>query len=357
MKSLFIVDTPYQLFNVVNIVVHEKYDIKPDLIIVNQFRNADILLNKVGETKLFNKIFFVSKNAFSSTVDKIRYWTLRFIRPKYIIKRQFSEEDYSPFIKTKYSDIFCSVMTDLAVAVKQINKKASIYLFDDGIGSYYGNIIHNREWKYYLLSFITHSGEHIFKPECLLLNNVSAASDTVPFIIRPLPQIDEKSINILNSLFDYDDTFYEQKIVLLSTPDDTDQSLDSFFQTITRFLLPYSEKVVVRLHPREEKRTAYVQFRIDEPKTLWELMICNSNIDEKILIGLGTTALFAPKIIFDKEPTLVFLNNLCNLKMMNDNQMIDQICKLKESYLNKEKVFIPNSLDEFENIIKTLLDN
>ena len=92
---------------------------------------------------------------------------------------------------------------------------------------------------------------------------------------------------------------------------------------------------------------------------MWEIMCANIDFSNKILISHCSTALYTPKFIFDQEPIVIFLfDMLVDDVLQSLNQMhafeifVD---RLKETYRDKEKVFLPKSKEELLEYLEKVL--
>ena len=90
-----------------------------------------------------------------------------------------------------------------------------------------------------------------------------------------------------------------------------------------------------------------------------ELECCNTISDNHILIGGFSTAQLMPKILDGAEPYLIFV-----YKLFFDSKELSStfwkstetfIYKFRDQYKNKNKVFIPETMEEFKAILEKLL--
>ena len=109
-------------------------------------------------------------------------------------------------------------------------------------------------------------------------------------------------------------------------------------RTVDSIIYNYSGDLIVRNHPRETR----------------ELKCDNDINDDKVLIAFCSTAQITPKMLYDKEPYLVFLYRLFDCDWIEDyDRLVEQV---RNSYRNKKKVFLPSTLDELVNTLNNLLE-
>ena len=118
-------------------------------------------------------------------------------------------------------------------------------------------------------------------------------------------------------------------------------------------LVGLEDSCVIRCHPLEDIENGYKGFKIDRGDNLWELICLDIITDNHILVGDFSTAHIMPKIIFDKEPWLVFTvkKYLEHYGEETVKSIIEYICFIKKKYRKPEKVIIVENDDELASII------
>lgn len=75
--------------------------------------------------------------------------------------------------------------------------------------------------------------------------------------------------------------------------------------------------------------------------------------ENQILISAFSSALFTPKLLYGKEPYLIFTYKLFGKGLLSE-KYISYIDRFSKSYTNKTKIFAPKDLLEFSEIIEKL---
>lgn len=101
---------------------------------------------------------------------------------------------------------------------------------------------------------------------------------------------------------------------------------------------------------------------IDRNAYLFEALYTKMDINNKIFIAKNSTTLLYPKQLFGQEPYLIFTYRLFEYYHEYGDEITDKyVSDLKKIYENPEKIFIPNTMMELENqlrsIYKSILDN
>jgi hypothetical protein len=74
------------------------------------------------------------------------------------------------------------------------------------------------------------------------------------------------------------------------------------------------------------------------------------DIDDRCLVSINSTALFNPKLLFDQEPYIIFVYKL--VKLFYDWSLFEGTIKLfVEEYRDKEKIMIPESIEELREYL------
>ena len=74
--------------------------------------------------------------------------------------------------------------------------------------------------------------------------------------------------------------------------------------------------------------------------------------DRYVLISYYSTAMFTPKMLFDREPYLIFTYHIWRVNESDEEtKKLQRIVQfLKDSYRNPEKVMAPHTIEEYEAI-------
>lgn len=352
-----IAETPYQLLNCINMAMgFSNTDMSIDLYLGNRFSTFSDVLIKLR--RLSDEYAFFD-NIIAYSYDNVEKSCV--ISPRKFLNQCVGEQNTDGFLQ--YTCLYTSVVTRMTVALLRLNPKCKLFFYDDGLGSYFGNInLYNLSWPLKVLLAITGCYSKILKPSALYLNNVSLCDSKISTSILPLPPLDfdnSNSINICNQLFgNIPDIYSHCRTIFLTQPFDTkNESLKNCFAENTRNILACFKKndYVLRLHPRDKGNYDRMN-NVDSRGVLWEYICGRVISDSNILITQFSTAAFSPKFFFDKEPYIIFTCYLyeTGLFYSDINSIVKQIEKIKSIYRNPRKIFTPMNLSEFETIIKEL---
>lgn len=358
-KNCFICDTPLQVFNALNLYMQIQESVgNADLIVVDQFFHAPEITDRLRALGLFENVILAARNP--TDVEKKTPVIHDFRRivdmlnPTLVISRQLSIPRNQVAECFRYKRIYASVMSKLVCSLIQINSNVEFYLFDDGSGSYAGNITQLATWKNRVLSKLLRKGQSAAKPQALYVNNVSQCKSTAAKTILPLPEMNSSFINTITKIFPGSEIKDpSRKIIFLTQPFDGKGDASNDIARIMSVLSKYEEKVLVRFHPRDIGNSMYSGYVADSTQGMWEVRVASTeNFDDYILIGAYSTAQQSPKFYFDKEPILIFTYRLMPSLYEAEFAVQDQqTLAIREMYRKPERVMIPKDLEEFRHCL------
>ena len=82
---------------------------------------------------------------------------------------------------------------------------------------------------------------------------------------------------------------------------------------------------------------------------MWELECIQSINDGNVIFAAFSTAQFTPKLLFDKNPYIIFLYKIFDLEVKGADEMIERFA---HTYKYKSKIFVPKCMEEIDDIIK-----
>jgi hypothetical protein len=358
MANLIVCNTPYQIFNAVNIVINkiEGCDkTNTDIVIEKLFNNAEQLCVRLKTLNLFRIISTVSMCRSSVSGGKIKaFWRLMNI-DKELDNYMFS---YKSMIMNNYDKIWIGDASILGLIFLNKNKNTEILLYDDGLSSYSKNPLDfSQSTAYKICGKLFKLGIYRYRIKKLYLNNKEIGQgNRFQKIQLPSFLLYNPAREILKSLFEYDQKasyLNRFKIIILGQMFEELQGYNDYGLT-DLFSHIDTTQILLRKHPRDQ--TLYQNYVIDNGKNMWE-MECMENItNEHVLISLCSTAQFCPKMIANKEPSLIFLYKIMlnkNSSLVKDYDLLTE--NLIRDYKDKTRIYIPCDLYEFNTVLKRFL--
>lgn len=354
-KILFLVASPFQLFNAIVLRMTERSECECDLLLRSAISWNEDVIKRIEDNKVFDKIlrpeFTEAEKYFWEATDE----------EKAMIVEEPLRFYGQPPIEVLYDEIFTALD---AVAWKLIyyyqvlcGKKPEIMQYDEGIRSYTLEFGLSDERTFYAGNYSTNKYSsaikaiYLYRPELYTVQNYSyelrsinnpyanvAVRDVMAKVygIEPIPQ--EKFIF-------FEDFFFADRHIT------NDMEL---FKEVVECV--GKENLIVKTHPRDDfNRFALLDSKtMGASKTPWEAQLLNSDISDKVLISVSSTAIFTPYIIFGMDIAVVSLEKLFYWPVpLHKDKGFDKYFDLLYKSINKDRVrfYMPSTIDELREIL------
>lgn len=356
-KFAFVAATPLQVLHCTEFVGNNQEGSAgcADLYIVHSFGTADKVSEGAKKSGVFNNVYDLQPRAHKNKIaSKIAtFYDLFF--PKQSLNRK-NCGDRIPWEQKRYQYVCASSQTTFTIGVHLLYPNAKVYLYDDGIGSYFGSMVHDYNSKLFeVMNRIFFRGRLILEPDAmhLAVPELCDSADQCPR--RKLCSLPEEKIGLLEEIFDYrTNTFYQdRRIVYLTQPIEGFTGISAQVEPeMIRVLETYAQDAVARVHPRQ-KNAQFGSLKRDTVENLWELECLKQISDKNILISFFSTAQFMPKLLKGTEPYIIFTYKVFG-SVLGEAQM-----KLLEKFVgmhsHPERVIIPESLEGLKQILNQLM--
>ena len=365
-KICIFVETPFQLLNYINYLYHQT-DFENavfDLFIRKEAYFSEDLVQRVKKTDLFNDIYLYQYNKKDfehiTNLGVFVYKLRRFCFPRHYLRSiSISKIDLSTL---HYDYLFCSNSFGIARTYTMIEPEIKIWVFDDGIGTYINSVALSSRKRslIYRIKGKTSPWERIDR---IVVNNTKLLPHTNIEVsaLNSLAKAENRFNSLVNTVFDYRDCdkYDINRLVYLTQPFNP-INLNNFRKTEQRIIDGISDvtnECTLRIHPRQND---FVEcgFSKDDVEALWELVCARQINDNHILIGCYSTAQFSPKLLFNKEPWLVFTYELYaglfdeRIKS-NMRKMVDLI---RTQYSNEQRIIVLQSIEDLKKVISELIN-
>lgn len=357
-----IVETPYQMINGLNLI---KNDCKECVLFIkfvekNSKRIArDLSINALKEdfikdVYIFDTTAFVSPGILKKIFYKIRYGSKSVIKhyvPNVNLEYKFNEV-FVPKAET-YFNIFSSLYTD----------DVKFSFIEDGIGDYIYNdfLDEGVEYPANIKSIETKLGARYLVAPALFKKNASV-------MIEELPLLKEDSMpKTLLQCFPCGEekvhfnrfVYFAQMFDALPVQTECPRIEKEIYDTVRSVLA--ENDLTVKLHPRSEANM-YGEGAIIT-NTPWELTaVIDEDIENRVLISMCSGSVFYSKLLCDKEPYVICVMKLYLPYIYTDSEKdiaekertMEFIYGVKNTYNNKEKFMIPESVEELREMLENI---
>lgn len=360
MKIAIMSATPYQTLNAVKLAMGIiPKGIQKDLYYRNFNSTTNRVLNNLRKSNIFNNIYeyklFSKKHLLKYMYNDLE----QALSPLNFLKSVIVNDSKPDLLNYDYITVTSG--TEFEIALYRINKKAKIIAYDDGIGSYVGNIIHD-QYLNPIWHFLGRRPDKI-NPSMLYVNNPGACNSTLAPFIRPLSTENANNVelnNLIQGIFDYKPgtEYLNEKYVFLTQPINELKinESDAYSQSIEYLLKNKIKQTIIRFHPRDNDIGKFKEFTIDKHNDMWELLCQDQITNNHVLLGLCSSAQITPKLFYDKEPYIIFLYHMFNWGSNPD--VFKRFAKIEDLSSNlykcKGRIFAPQTFLEFTRVIEKI---
>lgn len=345
-KHLFYCDTGYQIFTVLNLINQLQLTEEAELVIYGQFDNARDLYQRLKKENIFYKIYFLPKQVSESKIVELKDLACA----KRTVKKFLPDLELN-----NYETFYASVLdTTISLALYCVIDFSKFVVFDDGTGSYHGNIIcDNISWKRRAAMRLSCSQKKIqFNINSFYLYSPKLSTSSIESIPKKINAVSNK---VVERVFEYNqNNVYSKQYVYLDQPVlyNNIAVADELDRRTQACLLKYlKNKIIVRKHPRKDD-TTFSCFPTDSIKNQWELECCRQLTDEHVLISVFSTASFQARIMAGKKCRLILLYKLYH-SIYSDvyYEEIQEYVRVFSNCFEDTIVNVPSTWDDFEDLL------
>ena len=357
-EACFACTTPYQVMGAISIVQTEHMD--SDIYIFGMFPNYDTVATELKKYNIFSDVYAVDCTKIGSPgrlkgllqmVFSGR--TVRFYLPENVCYREF------------YSSSRALPKMIMMHVLSTRNPDMCRVIYEDGMGTYSS------------YSHPLNATKLMRKAESILRWNIDDRNKTsmmayIPELVDPPEFIKEKKVEQMPRL-EFDDHTVsllenvfasgnvrriKNRVIIFDTlrghtkfmSETQYDLLDRCYDEIVSSAGP--DHVICKPHPRSLFATkAEVEMYRGQEVPMEVLYASMSDIEERVLISFTSSAVFTPKIMFGKEPTVICLHRILN--GTRGSRIFEGIYqKFSETYRNSSKVMAPRSVEELKSCLK-----
>lgn len=368
MKALFIVNTPYQLFNAINIrqnVLKEKYE-QVDIILSNHSRVCEYEMNVRTSTIFYNtyvadSLDLARKFYFFDDKKKNRalYKPLKYLNK--ILKIDYTQYDNIFFANI---DGFVNLIFRY---VEMRNCSVEFDYFEDGWSSYIldlDNFAYSPYEKYFYEvlneEILQKNIDYIWIYRPILYSAKEENKDK----LRQIPQVDLGDINfksIVNAIFAYEKCGeYEKENIFLEEAFCEDGYHNNDFEIInTVCAYVGKENFLLKRHPRL-KADRWEESGIQVNKDLkipWEVLIMNCDFSNKRIFTISSNACMTPQLVFNISIPIFFMKKALRGRVSKTYQKpeFDVFVDKYEQEFGTYNFFRINDIKSLDTIFKKYL--
>lgn len=346
----FIATVPFTIIEAINFVLSNEIK-DADLYLVKVFENAEQTGKRIEKTKIFRNVYILEDVlltypiTFSKCVNVVRNGrkVINLLKDK---KYKFCYYNNSGWL---INSIFYTGFIKGNRDVKNIFLEHGYYSYvtDYADKPWYMRLIIN------MVGLKCMDGSmidtlYMYEPELICTRYDGK--------IKKMKKLDKKNtqlVSALNDIFNYNvenNQYADKKIIIMEQgPMKVEFDKEEFWEKV--FECIDLNETIIKAHPRQKKSTLVnCGAEISHNHTLpWEIEILNNDITNKIQITIFSGACVSPKLMFDDEPTVIFLYKLLPVDYtFLGKKVMDFADEIGKKYSDTNKYFIPESFDELK---------
>lgn len=347
-----------------------------DVIVYDTIPDGEGIVERLRGTGLFSHVEYVSARYPESKHRGLQH-VVDVLRPRRSMERLFA---FCPYlIDRKYDVLLTSWASGIALDAKvSCVPDGETVLFDDGAGSHTGNVF---EWfacfddvaevkgfygkKTFVKNVMKKMLRSVFGRKITL--NIRQAWLLSPMVQwRPrcgliVFQIEMESglscaLKVLG-LSDEDDSVVLPRIIYFTLPDYAAEELKKSELDLLGLLdESFGSEFAIRVHPLRDKRDVEdLSFRVMDNSILWEAQIAKTDQSAQlVLIGAGSSAQISPKLIFGREPSVIFSYKLLPLEVGMVSSFDKMAADLLEMYSDRSRIHVPMDIEALKGLVHAI---
>lgn len=259
--------------------------------------------------------------------------------------------------ETSFTSVICDRYgVGAAYLLRYQNRSCPFYIIEEGVGEYFVPPCRGDLFTLPVYSSTCASVCRLyFWPEFFRQHFPEVDALSAP----PLSARDAEYNQCIDSLFGTGDIklppakciYFHQPLDAPSLPNATPESIAESVrreQSILQLLQKkYGDRFYIKLHPRDDPN-AFSEYRFLQTQAPWESLLHHfPNVSDLVLLGINTTALLTPKMMYNAEPAVFCLERLLNPNILAGSST--NYCSIFEymrtRYTNPGKVCIPDTME------------
>lgn len=346
----FIGTVPFTLIEAINYVLSNEIE-DADLYLVKVFNGAEETGERIRKTGIFKNIYILD--------DVLLTYPITFAKCINVIKNGRKVVD---LLKNKKYD-FCYynnsgwlINSIFYTGFMKRNPEIKNMFIEHGYYSYvtdYADKPWYMKWIIRMVGLKCMDGTmidtiYMFEPELMCTRYDGKIKK-----MKKLDKNNSRLVETLNAVFDYNiqnNEYADKKIIIMEQgPMKVEFDKEAFWNKV--FECIDLDKTIIKAHPRQKESTLVNSgATISKKHTLpWEIEILNNDIENKVQITIFSGACVSPKLMFDDEPTVIFLYKLLPVDYtFLGKKIMDFADEIGERYINKDKYFVPENFEQLK---------
>lgn len=349
-RDLYICSSQYQLLNCLSIAKSNRYNAVADILILSFENGLKTKVDTKSLSQVFDKVFFYDICKVNESKKKMYMFLLHEVLKK---------NPYGMIYRTKYDNAYITgtEFHSKFVALKYARKGTKLHYYEDGLASYINILDEGFKHKQDTIFKVLYGNRpldvctdlYVYEPN-LVINN--SLNKPVKRIGKIAELFDGKK---LASIFTEKCVPFTTKFVYLSSWFNQDEMYGEQRQYVSALKEVAPNDYCIKPHPSEFKSNS-LSGDIVENCGNFELANFLYNMSNKVYISIISTACLTPSMLVGRKPYVIYLFKIFMKKFempgwKNVGKVIEKY-SMNENM--KNRVFIPESIEEYKKILYTI---
>ena len=362
-EACFACTTPYQILGAISIT--QGYKLDADIYVFGMFPNYDKVARKLTENNIFTNVYAVDCSEIGAPG-----------RRKGFVQMLFAEKTMAFFLpkNVAYSYFYSSSRAIMKTIMQHVllkrNPRMKKVIYEDGMGTYAADShpLNATRYKRVAEKLLGWNLER---------TNLTSIIANIPGLVdlpehlkgctvgqMPRLEINQNTVSVLEDIFSIKEgDKIKQSYIVFDTVRNVSNDftiahlalLDECYDIISKIV--GKDNMICKPHPKSVCLShANIPIYPYQEIPMEVLYASMPGLENRILITLTSTAVFTPKILFNKEPRVICLHKI--IKNTKRTNVFDNIFeKFKSCYADKARVIAPRTVDELREQVQILALN
>lgn len=350
--------TPYQLIGAISIV--QGFHIVADLFLFGMFPDYDVIADRLGKYSVFNKIIAVECDKFRSLSKIKALWQT--LNSKSVVS---SFLPYEVSYEVMYSSSRAHVKLLMRKELERRNPNIKFVLFEDGLGSYsaQSHVLNSSRLRRVVEAICNWDS---FAPQRTKMIATHPELVELPqklggAIVEDMPLFNWTTANcdmLLDVFSVHKDELIDERVIAFDVTrgiyqNDLDVDVCLLDECYKLLIEKFSyHEVICKPHPRSRQKSKANLKEYKKTGAPVEILYAGmQDLENRVLVGAFSTALFTPKMMFGKEPIII-----CLFRMIwpQNTEIPPLFDKLSRMYQHKDRVMAPCDMTELRNCLSMI---
>ena len=161
--------------------------------------------------------------------------------------------------------------------------------------------------------------------------------------------------SVINRIFGYKDELrMKETVIVLDHPrEGLSEKQNALLEDAYNIIIENygTENVLFKLHPRDKRPLLEGRKYYNDTSLPFEILCMNTEMEDKILVSVMSTAVITPKLMFGQEPKIILLYKILDGISKGQEEIGNIVNTCGELYMCSGKVLVPESVEMLQETL------